>query len=364
MIGSRKRLGRSLIKRAYNVTGWVIMNLYSNANDGGGGVSSMNSSNKYEEDENIKMRRAFEEFMLEGKANKTSYTQHASANEQTSKLKEIDEQKQINQMQQEMKKGEKKYWAIFHKFCHILQSQWLDIDDQALEVIQSISGIRHRLPVTMKLLNRYKDLAMNLNSCDWKHKCHNQLLVSTTQQQSRNSLLQKDDVELALSHDLLQHEKMMEGLRSLFANLSEIHEALSRTLEEMMKHQLQQDEQKMNYSQYYSLLSTKSYLQSSSLVCLISDLFGMLSVELFRKQSMVRFIFNSADDRLFISSQEEKSDSQDDHPNLDEYGPKKIVNHCLHNWPRSCDESLIDNSVLAHVIDLHEKNHGFNRALA
>ena len=43
-------------------------------------------------------------------------------------------------------------------------------------------------------------------------------------------------MELALSHDLMQHEKMMDGLRSLLANLSECHEALLRHLDVMTKH--------------------------------------------------------------------------------------------------------------------------------
>jgi hypothetical protein len=176
-------------------------------------------------------------------------------------------------------------------------------------------------------------------------------------------LMKKEDVELAFTHDLIQHEKMMEGLRALFSNLSEMHEALSRTLDEMTKHHLHQEEEMQQDSYYqsehYSSSSFKSYLNASSLVDLCNDLFHMLSMELYRKQSMANIILNSADDRILLSSQEEKFQGQDDDgggTNLDDFGPRKAVNHCFRNWPRSCDQSSIDSDLLSYIVSLHEKN--------
>ena len=302
------------------------------------------------------MRRAFEQFMLQGKSNTNTINQNYKKQKEVEDNKQ--KQKQINQIQQELKKGERKYWTIFHKFANILQSQWMDIDDQALQVIQSISGIRQRLPITMKILKRFEDAAITPHYDDWKYQSNHQLLTSPSFD-STNTLLQKEDVELALSHDLSQHEKMLEGLRSLFANLSEMHEALSRSLDEMMKHHLQEEERKMNYQQFYSSLSLTSYLTSASLLDLMNDLFHMLSMELFRKQTMVHYILNSTDDRVLLSSQEEKSHSLDQ-VELEDFGPKKIVNYCLRHWERSCDQSSIDDTLLQFAISLHEKSNGAN----
>lgn len=308
------------------------------------------------------MRRAFEQFMLQGKSsnktNKSSFDPYT-----VQKQNEIEQQKrkekELNRILQEMKKAERKYWTIFHKFCNILQSQWMDIDDQALEVIQSISGIRHRLPITMKLLKRYEDAIENIHRCDWKYQSYNQHLTSPSMQ-SESSLLHKEDVELALSHDLLQHEKMMQALRNLFANLSEMQEALSRTLDEIMKHHLDQESQIVHYQLNSSVQPMKSYLESASLVNLTTELFGMLSMELFRKQNMVQWIVKSADDGIFTSIHEEKMLSHDDDGSGVIGGPKKIVAYCLRRWSRSCQDSFVDNLLLEYAIKSHQKNHNSN----
>jgi hypothetical protein len=342
-------------------------------------IMDMSSSDNCRPSDHDNMRRAFEQFMLQS----GNPTKHKGGDNQFNEIelkKDMQQKEQqkkqieLNNIKQEMKKGERKYWSIFHKFCNILQSQWMDIDDQTLQVVQSISGIRQRLPITMKLLNRYQDNITIIqpfnNNSEWKNHAYNQNLISP-QLQSTKMFLQKEDVELALSHDLLQHEKMMKGLRNLFANLSEMHEALSRTLGEMMKHHLlQQEEQKYNYlhhlhqrNDFYLLeTSIKSYFESTSLVDLITDLFHLLSLELYRKQTMVQLIIKSADDRLLLPIHEQKMDSQfdiddDDDGNDLSSGPKKIVDLCVKKWPMSSDESFIDNSIIERAFALHEKSH-------
>jgi len=58
------------------------------------------------------------------------------------------------------------------------------------------------------------------------------VLNEVDQVKSRNNeLFMKEDVQLAVTHDLLQHERMMECLRRLSDILSDCHEALSRSLD-------------------------------------------------------------------------------------------------------------------------------------
>ncbi len=309
------------------------------------------------------MRRTFEQFMLQGKSNNKNSSK-GSTTTNIKQLKEEEEskkkQKEISQFQQEINKSERKYWSIYHKFCNILQNQWIDIDDQTLQVVHSISGIRHRLPLQMKLLEKFEESKVNAHNDYWKFQGYNQtLFVSSSssrdnQHTESTSLLQREDIELAQSHDLIQHEKMMEGLRSLFSSLAETHESLSRALDEMMKYHLQQQEVLINYDKHYSLLSWTSYQRASKLVELSNDLFQMLSLELYRKQTLAKLILDSADDRILLSDQEYRFENQVGDDSNDN-SPRKIVKYCLDYWPRPCDQSCIDTVLFDYAISLHEK---------
>eukprot|EP00551_Chaetoceros_affinis_P008360 CAMPEP_0203671766 /NCGR_PEP_ID=MMETSP0090-20130426/7456_1 /ASSEMBLY_ACC=CAM_ASM_001088 /TAXON_ID=426623 /ORGANISM="Chaetoceros affinis, Strain CCMP159" /LENGTH=331 /DNA_ID=CAMNT_0050536905 /DNA_START=318 /DNA_END=1313 /DNA_ORIENTATION=- len=316
------------------------------------------------------MRRAFEQFMLQGKSkknNKNSNVESTTIN--TEQLKEVElqkKQKEINHLQQEINKSERKYWSIFHRFCNILQNQWMDIDDQTFQVVNSISGIRHRIPMQVRLIKHYQETEINVENGDWKFQGYNQTLFASStplplsscahhHQLTRSTLLlQREDIESALSHDLNQHETMMEGLRSLFSNLAEMHDSLSRALDEMMKYHLQQEEVTQNYNKHYTSLSWTPYQKASQLVGLMNDLFQMLSLELYRKQMLANLILDSANDRILLSQQEDNlgSHSGDD---LDDSSPGKIVKYCLDCWLRSCDQSCIDTGILDFVISLHER---------
>jgi len=329
------------------------------------------------------MRIAFQQYMLQNTSQKTTTKSQQDIESQKEKQQqqqkeETQKLKEQKQQTQEIKKAEQKYWRIFTKFCNITQDQWLDIDDQSYAVVQSIKSLRYRLPIENQILQRYihnnntdkkdeinmKGVSMSIKdtlwSCygntntlqvsNWKHHYASPDLVSST-----SLLLQKQDIDLALSHDLTQHEKMMEGLRSLFSNLSEIHEALSRILDEMMKHHLHVEE---DYSEWYkeSILSNKSFQKASSLVELMNELFHMMSMELYRKQCMVYLIIESADDKLLSKDDgiEKGDEGISSQLNLDdELGPKKMVNRCFCQWPFSSSQSCMDESFLKFVLSLN-----------
>jgi len=305
------------------------------------------------------MRRAFEQFMMQGKSNKNNST--TTNIEELQEKEESKKKQEINQIQIEINKSEKKYWSIYHRFCNILQNHWIDIDDQTLQVVHSISGIRHRLPLQMKQSKKYEESKINTQNDSLKFQGYNQTLISSSssllhdsKQRDLTWLLQREDIELALSYDLIQHEKMMEGLRSLLSNLAETHESLSRTLDEIMKFHLQQQEVLINYDKHYSSLSWTSYQKTSELVGVLNDLFQMLSMELYRKQMLTNSILDSADDRILLSDQEDWFGSHvGNDPN--DASPKKIIKYCLDCWSRPCDQSCIDTTLLEYALSLHEK---------
>ena len=301
------------------------------------------------------MQLAFQQFMLKSKNNQQSHAQSSisSTISEQDRLKieqQQQQQNEINKFQSDLKKGEKQYWSIFHRFCNLLRNQWIDIDDQALLVIESIAGIRQRLPIEMKLVQKYKDSMTQPTNIEWKNHAHNNQLTFSS------SLLSQEDVERAFNHDLQQHEKMMEGLRSLFASLSEMHESMSRTLDELMKHHLNQDEQilsRQEFYKHYPALTMTSYNNATALVYLTTELFHMFSLELYRKQSLVQCLLDSADDRV-LSHQVVRDDQWYNR------GPKFVIQHCMKQWPRSCSQSCIDNSVYDLAMKKHDKTGNSN----
>ncbi|KAL3929612.1 MAG: hypothetical protein SGARI_004704 [Bacillariaceae sp.] len=72
---------------------------------------------------------------------------------------------------------------------------------------------------------------------------------------SSNSFLLQDDIQCALDHDLLQHERMIAVLRSLMASLAQLLDAFGRRLDEWMM----QDVNGMYAQQLFALLSEDLY---------------------------------------------------------------------------------------------------------
>ena len=97
-----------------------------------------------------------------------------------------------------------------------------------------------------------------------------------------NACLSGEDVQNALSHDMIQHEKMLAALRGLFANLSECHEMILRSLDEITKYHLDCLEDFRNVGLEVEFEPT--FLKTSGSVGIMRDAIAMLSNELYRKQ--------------------------------------------------------------------------------
>ena len=101
----------------------------------------------------------------------------------------------------------------------------------------------------------------------------------------------------ALSHDMIQHEKMLAALRGLcFANLSECHEMILRYLDEITKYHLDclGDFRNVELAAEFE----PSFLKTSGSVGIMRDAIAMLSNEFYRKQFMVHIFLDSVEDEL------------------------------------------------------------------
>lgn len=239
------------------------------------------------------MQKAFEQFMMQrggGEAKKDS----VRLKKEEQDAKEV-ERKQ-HALQQDILRAEKEYINLFKRFVSRVKGEWMELDDQTFHVVQAISGIRSRLPMESQLLY---NLRQESRTESWSvHGNMNAL--------GNHFFLRLQDVQLGLSYDLLQHEKMMEALRRLLSNLSDCHESLLRMLDGMMKHNLECAE---NYGGRNVLL-TPSFQKAASLSSLMSDALEMMSLELYRKQILAQMIFDSAEDDLLVVTAKERFDEQ------------------------------------------------------
>ncbi len=302
------------------------------------------------------MRLAFEQYMMGGSGASTATTIVNEAEEE--ELMARQEEARKMKVQAEVKKAEKTYLYIFKRFMNRIKDDWLDIDDQAYQVVKSIAGIRRRLPSENKMLRQFKDVMVQKKS--WAcHGIRRALVVAKGEEEKNGDyecssgahvagfgLLTEEDIELALSHDLMQHEKMMSGLRSLFAQLSDCHEALMRMLDEMNKHHLDCSE-----SFYWGDLPP-SFHRAASLEGLMSDLLAMLSLELYRKQCMVHEVLEKVKDDILRNSKSGAGGGREDDSEWEDLTPQGVVDRCCRLWPKGCLESSIEITTLENALDL------------
>ena len=293
------------------------------------------------------MRLAFEQYMMGGNVNASTSTSYNEPSlEQQEEEKERERQLVIHQRQQQMKKAEKKYWQIFDKFQRIVQQEWFDLDDQAYQVVQALDGLRNRLPMHMKLLkglqqDRFRNNVDSDGKC-WRNHGFHHSFYSHRSITSSNPFL--EDVRNALSHDIVQHEKMLAALRSLFASLSECHEMILRILDQITKHHLECMDEFLDVKFKFE----PSFLKAVGSCSTMRNIIAMLTKELYRKQCMVHMILNSVDNELFenIGSHGGRDGTDSASGNWEDMSPKDVVQRCCAWWPRESKYSCVQNAGL------------------
>ena len=248
-------------------------------------------------------------------------------------------------------KEKKRYYQLVRSFNDKVQHTWLDLDDQMLAVLQNIVSIRARLPLEWKILHSShlkdhdnqepQDNNDGDDDDDWKH--HG--FLGKPKETPYSFHLLTSDVWMALSNDVMQHEKMLVGLRSLISNLAECHDALGRALDTLWKFHLdcstveregeeEQDEEGDNMQH---------------MVDCVTNVYQMLSMELYRKQCLVPLIIESTDDEILgIEKGKPVTDVGSGSNGL------KAASKCSKSWKRGSEESCIDESLLMHVLKLGE----------
>ena len=336
----------------------------------------MSNTNNNSGDDAEATRQSFEAFMLSGKqpANETEKTDDglSLATSQTNKNKKKKKKKKSikttplpklpstplitssgssistpstsSSATKQKSKEKKRYYQLIHSFNDKVTHTWKHIDDQILAVLQNIVSIRSRLPLEWKVLHSSRLKNDNVNPQDddygrgedeWKQ--HG--LQGKLKETSYSFHLHTSDVQLALNHDMTQHEKMLAAIRTFMTNLSECHEALSRVVDTLWKFHLDCVQDRIEEDG-----EDDDDGDMQNMVDNVTEVYQMLSSELYRKQMLIPLILESTQDEILGI---EKG-------NIIEGSRKGLqsARDCCKSWDRSSKESSIDESKLSYVMKL------------
>ena len=341
-----------------------------------------NTNNTTTGDDAEAMRQSFESFMLSGKqsANESEKTDDASSlatqSNKSRKKKKKKKSKSIggaattplpklpstpsikssggssigtpstsSSTTKQKSKEKKRYYQLINSFNDKVTHTWINIDDQILTVLQNVVSIRSRLPLEWKVLHssHLKDDNVNPQDDDYGRKeddWKQHGLQGKLKETPYSFHLHTSDVQLALNHDMTQHEKILAAIRTLMTNLSDCHEALSRVVDTLWKFHLDCTQDRIEEDDD----EDKEDGEIQDMVDNVTEVYQMLSSELYRKQLLIPLILESTQDEI-LGIEKGK---------IIEGSRKGLqsARECCKSWDRNSEESCIDESKLSYVLKL------------
>jgi len=276
-------------------------------------------------------------------------------------------------------KIKKRYYQLLRSFNDKVKHTWMDIDEQLLSVLQNIESIRGRVPHEWKVLSQltryhsaneegvedespeqeekvFNDNDNNDDGNDWKSHGHQETSKGSSQYYFTHHHLHLQDVQLAFSHDLEQHEKMLIGLRSLMSNLAECHDALGRIVDGLWQFHFDvmvvgdddddtTTKKEEEEGEELMVIDDDEGVLEYIVTCVTSS-YQMLSMELYRKQNIVAVVIESTKDEIL--GMDELGSNKGHHG----VGTKSqaLVKDCCKSWKRSSS----DEEALLNVMKLGE----------
>lgn len=265
------------------------------------------------------MQAAYQDFML-GKSKKSKGDGNGSNYDNVSTPPSIAKYNtEISKIRIEGKissKGKKEYRPIFKAFQGRL-SEWNSTNKQLESVFRSIINLRDRIYWESSRLQPpliASDLKQQLQE-EKMPSWRNCGFRSVSFNRDSNSSLDTEDINLALSHDLLQHERMLSVLRSLLALLAQHIDEIGRRLDEWIFLDLSElPPSQQQLDRYYVSKGDESTTKDRILVTgwtnqqnILEDareVYSLLALDLFRKQKLAMGIFNSCLDNILITIDE------------------------------------------------------------
>lgn len=188
--------------------------------------------------------------------------------------------------------------------------EWKDLDDQLYQVLNSIVNLRNRI------WWETKSLSQSNSKKAWQGNGY--------RSRDGSSLLLSEDIQLALSNDLLQHERMLLAARTLVSSMAQMQEAMGRRLDEL----------------YQILLDGN---EESEILDQALQVYRFLGEDLYRKQLLVAKTVDSCHNGLLYIEESNQSKEGKTSLSLEEReypNPRTVAKDCYDKWKFRGDKPL------------------------
>jgi len=193
--------------------------------------------------------------------------------------------------------------VVFRAFQGRLQ-EWKDTDQQLEGIIGSITNLRDRISWILRQMEILRTRK------PWEEYCHRPTYVS--------SVLNMDDLHLALNHDVLQHERMLSNGRKLMSTLAQTQDGIGRRLDEWMM---------MNLLELSSSLSSSS---NNNRLDQAIEVYGISAERLYSRQELFQSILDSSCHPGLVNNNKfnEMTDRTDDNDG----NPRAVARRVARDW--------------------------------
>lgn len=190
--------------------------------------------------------------------------------------------------------------SIYRSILRAMQArleEWKEIDQKLEDVLRSIKNFRDRIYWESDHLTKQSDVSDERSGFVRHQKKATEQLPSWKDYGFRtrlsNHICFKEDIRLALDHDLLRHEQMLTALRRLLASLAQIVDEIGRRLDEWMLHNLIDQNNSVSEETQFSIL-----MKERRTVDLAQEVYSRLALDLYLKQKIATQVFDSCHDGL------------------------------------------------------------------
>jgi hypothetical protein len=210
------------------------------------------------------------------------------------------------------------YKSMLQAFYSCLSKHWLVTDDQLGQCVSAIANLRERIWISSRALQRLQDDDVSGGLPGWKRSGFRQHGSNVG---SSLLLLTREDLELTLTDELLQQERMLVMARRWMAQMAQEQEAMGRRLDDLLVFQ--------------SELAGLEHAQSLDFAASIDEcqqIFVATSQELYRKQKLLQELINSMRDGILDSGKRHVEEGA---------SPRRVARKCVDLWPRTSPESCL-----------------------
>jgi hypothetical protein len=225
---------------------------------------------------------------------------------------------------------------------------WLDTDSSAQQVLHTIANLRDRIWYTSQYQGtlsvqesspHWQSFGYRSGRGCWARPVHDRNAAPALATTADDSLLLNvHDLELALDHGLVQHERLLGQLRRLVSGLGATLEALGRRLDELYPYELLQEPSGGNVYQQRRGGGGGPLAELETW----NNVYAATAQELYRKQMLAEQVWDSAiHSGLLLEHHGVNTIPNDDDDDGATSNPRRVAHHCSAVWSRLHSESYL-----------------------